>query len=722
MPEVAAVIDGEAEWAVEELVPFYDAAEAARVEFQPLWRELKLVHASWRPLAVPFARAIGLLFLLLLGVTFFPATSPPSEGIWRAMRVPLEVVAILTNTITRIELLVGAAAYWGGAATMRARALTRLMRNQAFIESRSRFEGAAARYREAVEACVHRLVAVGENATRGRSYDYSLSHGYRKGLAELHDPIFDVETSTAEEVNQLLDGKTMPGGTIGLSGSRGTGKTTIIRRHCLRRWGDDNAVRTLVSVPVNYDAREFFLHLFAEICRAVRGDVEFEEAQPTPRSIGWQIAVGLIRALGAACLATLYVNREALVSDPPLATIGVALFLTVFGVFTVTAPATLLRRAIDPGPGPEQRLVDEAATWLEVIRYQKSVDHKWEGGFKPPGGFQFGRSHSSTLTLQPLTLPEILARLNDFVGRLTIDRHVYIGIDELDKLDSADAAAAFLNNLKGLFGQRNAFFLVSVSDQAMGQFEGRRRGIRTVFDSSLDRIVHVPPMTYEVAGKILDRRITALPVPFIALAYVLSSGVPRDLIRSTRLITEAPATLGEDHPHLRSVLEVMAATELRNDARAIRALLEPGADPDGSLALSFENAIPKALTAESLRARAADLLAQAFQSISGPDSATRAGRSGGVHAQAQFAATLYAWSACFHYFSTEPGAGALPAPEDQAAEDHPLELLAAARRGLADGAHVCWKRTSDYYLTAGVDSAAWPGDEIAESPEDLTTA
>ena len=58
-----------------------------------------------------------------------------------------------------------------------------------------------------------------------------------------------------------------------------------------------------------------------------------------------------------------------------------------------------------------------------------------------------------------------------------------IGIDELDKL-TPDQARTFLNGAKAFFGIPGASFVVSVSEDAMSDFERRRLPIRDAFDSA----------------------------------------------------------------------------------------------------------------------------------------------------------------------------------------------------------------------------------------------
>ena len=65
---------------------------------------------------------------------------------------------------------------------------------------------------------------------------------------------------------------------------------------------------------------------------------------------------------------------------------------------------------------------------------------------------------------------------------LTAERGpVIIGIDELDKMSEEDARQ-FPNDIKTVFGQRDCYYLVSVSEDAMSAFERRGMRFRDVFE------------------------------------------------------------------------------------------------------------------------------------------------------------------------------------------------------------------------------------------------
>ena len=59
-------------------------------------------------------------------------------------------------------------------------------------------------------------------------------------------------------------------GSLGISGPRGVGKSTILQFFGTDAAdGDDGDLRLVVPAPVDYEPREFIIHLFSQLCEAV---------------------------------------------------------------------------------------------------------------------------------------------------------------------------------------------------------------------------------------------------------------------------------------------------------------------------------------------------------------------------------------------------------------------------------------------------------------------
>lgn len=183
-------------------------------------------------------------------------------------------------------------------------------------------------------------------------------------------------------------------------------------------------------------------------------------------------------------------------------------------------------------------LKSRATRWLRETRFQQSFTSGWSGALKLPVGLEGGISRAVTLAQRQMSNPEIVAAYIKFVDEISNQYKLIIGIDELDKIESDDDAQKFLNEIKSIFGLQNCFYLVSVSENAMANFERRGLPFRDVFDSSFDNVVFVDYLNHQTAKELLRRRIVGKPYPFIYLSYCLSGGLPRDLIRNFRSLLE----------------------------------------------------------------------------------------------------------------------------------------------------------------------------------------
>lgn len=379
--------------------------------------------------------------------------------------------------------------------------------------------GAASSARDALITKLARQELLAQARTRITSmrahrFDSAFTVTSSPGLSDAHDSRYEVPTRAAAEIETLITNVT--GLSLGITGPRGCGKSTIVRHYCappppsdgpqpvrgwvrwLEAWEGMRAgrrpvpppvadVRCLVPAPVDYTARDFVLHLFAVFCRQVI-------AQLTPASGGPGRAWPVRRSARTAALVT------------------------------------------------------AAKRNLIAVRHLQSRSATRSGAVRLPIGVEGQYAMNMTRAEQPRGHPEVVAQFRGFARKVAAAVHegggrVFIGVDELDKIGSAEQAERFLNELKGVFGVPYVHFLVSVSDDALETFERRGIPLRDAFDSSFDEIVRVGRLTYAESRKLLFRRVIGLSEPYVGLCHVLSGGVARDLIRSARHVVQVGTTL-----------------------------------------------------------------------------------------------------------------------------------------------------------------------------------
>lgn len=183
------------------------------------------------------------------------------------------------------------------------------------------------------------------------------------------------------------------------------------------------------------------------------------------------------------------------------------------------------------------RLRELALETLLQIRVQQSFASertravKATGASVLPVGFEIDVKRGVTWEEREKTYPELVADVKTFLSAVAEEYEVVIGIDELDKLRTADSVEDFLNDIKGIFGVPGCYYLVSVSEDAAAGFERRGAPFRDVFDSAFDDVISLRPLELVSARKILHGLLLGWTEPFIGLCFALSGGLPRDLWR-----------------------------------------------------------------------------------------------------------------------------------------------------------------------------------------------
>ncbi|MFI8392916.1 hypothetical protein [Streptomyces sp. NPDC085540] len=507
------------------------------------------------------------------------------------------------------------------------------------------------------ESTIHGLVLTVLNSAVAAHFALSMQIRSLKGLRETITNEKVVITPSFERLESMIDRHGE--GSFGIAGPRGVGKSALIKffttsdTHTMAlgestpQPPERSRLGASVAAPVAYDAREFVLHLHAEVCRALLGpnaDRMLEiEVEKTPRratsvltavsvaSTGvvclaggailvavaaqrlsapddaWTyaglaitaIAVGLLvfLLLGTVWLAVPGRRTRFLTRDPidattaqdwryyktvgkvswgwPILALTAAIGLSLFpvsgglgrgtwmllgGTAAVVLGGTLLSPGrkhyalvlrniwhLPPTSAAEittysrkAGLHELALDQLRQIRYQQTLSNEHSmtlrlgGARQLPVGVDVGSKQGTTLAERTKTYPEIVSGLRAFLETVSQRHQLIIAVDELDKLRSAEDVENFLNDIKGVFGASRCFFLVSVSEEAAASFERRGIPFRDVFDSCFDDVLTLQRLGLDTGRKILYGLLLGWREPFVALCYVLSGGLPRELQRSAR--------------------------------------------------------------------------------------------------------------------------------------------------------------------------------------------
>jgi hypothetical protein len=101
-----------------------------------------------------------------------------------------------------------------------------------------------------------------------RLFDTSIGEKAPPRLLEGSEPRRLVVTEAMTQVS--LTAQSVHSGSLGVSGPRGVGKSTILQFFGTDTAADDSRdLRLVVPAPVDYEPREFIIHLFSQLCEAV---------------------------------------------------------------------------------------------------------------------------------------------------------------------------------------------------------------------------------------------------------------------------------------------------------------------------------------------------------------------------------------------------------------------------------------------------------------------
>lgn len=502
-----------------------------------------------------------------------------------------------------------------------------------------------------------------------------------RGLGSPFDPRYEVPVKATEDLGHVLDA--LEAGSVGIAGSRGVGKTTLIRAACGGGLGTGEADEpnvqhgVVVSAPVRYEAQDFVRFLFAELCLSVLS---------APRPEGEAEAVGMPygryeggRGVLAGLLAAAFFGQP--------------------------------RRPVD-----NSALGVEARRCLQRLRYLETLSHDWSGEVGAKGA-SIGMKRAISRAEQAWTLPELIKHYRRFLGLLAENGPVVIGIDELDKMSDVDEARSFLNDMKSLFDQPKVYYLVSISEDALTDFERRGQPVRDVFDSVFSDVLHVDFLGLEESNLILRRRAIGVPPPWPALFHCLSGGLPRESIRvarrAARIASESSAEL--DAVTIRLIAERARAHEHAATVIGQRHLGADGSQPLLSWLRNLPTIDPGVPPAGKTKLEVAQTALLARLDVKRVVlELRRHDRSEGGAADdlervvMELAASWHHSLACLEFFAKLDEKGFVRAckARDDAPTD--IELLALGHQDLSASPALSWQTVEEFRRRCGLELHAYP--------------
>ena len=449
------------------------------------------------------------------------------------------------------------------------------------------------------------------NTTLGKDKDRLLVEQDSEGLRKLQDPSFTVPTISMRRIASVLS--QMDGGSIALAGPRGAGKSTLLRRFS-SPLADQTKKRPYICVylqaPAEYVPRDFIAELFQRLCEAYllytksplpepiyRERPRFNAGHMARRAISilWlllrtAIAVAIIVWLTGPFIKTAYPHvHESIVATFSdwynFASQHMRMWWKNYRVFCVMGLVILVVILI-PGPARWKRyirrrrepmLVKRAREYLHRLQVDKTVT--WGTSFNSPAvrGVRFSMNRGGSASYAPWTLPELVGYLRRFMQDIAKEfekssHAVVVGIDEIDRIGSLDHAERFVGEIKATFGVEKCFFLVAVAEDVGSIFAQRATAGRSILENAFDDIVVVEPLSFRETRDLLIKRVPGFTDSFAYLAYALSGGLPRELIRVTRRLVEVnqESHTADLHPRLQDLAFALVKEELVEAIRATR--------------------------------------------------------------------------------------------------------------------------------------------------------
>ncbi|MEV5744842.1 AAA family ATPase [Microbispora rosea] len=407
------------------------------------------------------------------------------------------------------------------------------------------------------------------NSILGDAVDVLLVEHDTAGLRSLTPDAF-VDTHSLRAVDAVL--KRSASSSIAIAGPRGIGKSTLIDR-LAERHAEQGGFALKVSAPAGYVPKEFLVHLFQQLCEQAVPQQFARGVSRRPRGV-------VAARLTALALTALLVWSFA--TELPLGKMlewGQEWWEHRRLLLQVALLPIALALWFLPRSGRESTLAVLARRDLDHLRYETTITSGAE-----VSAAQAKLSGSWARKNNPWTMPQLVDRLREFLAAIAKDeRVVLIGIDEVDRIGDVAQAEQFISEIKAVFRVPDCHFVVSVAEEVGSLFARRAIVGRSIFENAFDEIVIVEPLRISEAAQFLQLRVPGFTQPFVHLAYALSGGLPRELLRVTCRLIEVNAE-GRPQPKLPELARLLVREEVHEAIEGTRLrLAQLSHDTDGEL-------------------------------------------------------------------------------------------------------------------------------------------
>lgn len=327
--------------------------------------------------------------------------------------------------------------------------------------------------------------------------------------------------------------------TVGLHGSRGMGKTALMLR--LQRRHFSHGVSLRITSPSLRRPEELSRIVLLELAKRLEPARESVPAKWALFLGAVGMAVFLVSGLALSFLSTQpgvpfaqWVSA-AVTRDPDVWTLalGLGAVAVVFalGSFLIAGISSVATARGRSGPIAQ-----------EIIeRYTSEVQASSAAGVGIAAllGVSFSGTRSKrALPARHTDVVHDFDRLVRAYRGSSKKRTVLVLIDELDRLP-IDVIEKLLNEIKDIFHMDGVRVVVSISDEALSLFHGRRALPTDVFDSSFDTVFEMKAMSARESVSMVNDRVIAVPMRVTLLCHAISGGRPRELLRACRTFVQA---------------------------------------------------------------------------------------------------------------------------------------------------------------------------------------